>query len=84
MAQIRNVTGSDMLSGFSPLHEGDASVAPQPASHLPIEAPSFSPLHEGDASVAGRINGAQSRIHVSVPFTRGTPLWLARASEGSG
>ena len=40
----------------------------------------FSPLHEGDTSVACRgIAAALWAYSVSVPFTRGTPLWrLAR------
>ena len=39
-------------SGFSPLHEGDASVAWRPESGAASAAFCFSPLHEGDASVA--------------------------------
>ena len=41
----------------------------------------FSPLHEGDTSVAlgGRVWSGRRRL-VSVPFTRGTPPWLAHAA----
>ena len=42
---------SKLIFRFSPLHEGDTSVA---ASYLPMIAQisGFSPLHEGDTSVA--------------------------------
>ena len=41
----------------------------------------FSPLHEGDTSVAPRSPDAPTRSTcVSVPFTRGTPLWLGTAA----
>ena len=44
---------------------------------------SFSPLHEGDASVAyARLPRPQAAILVSVPFTRGTPLWRAADFHG--
>ena len=61
---------------FSPLHEGDTSVAT--AEEVKgLQILSFSPLHEGDTSVAA---SASFRIDahtlVSVPFTRGTPPWL--------
>ena len=39
----------------------------------------FSPLHEGDASVALARAGDGHLVAVSVPFTRGTPLWQYRA-----
>ena len=35
----------------------------------------FSPLHEGDTSVAQADCGSSWLLTVSVPFTRGTPLW---------
>ena len=64
---------------FSPLHEGDASVATVQICRNASQPPSFSPLHEGDASVARSITSScPSRPIVSVPFTRGTPLWHAR------
>ena len=41
-----------------------------------VDSTCFSPLHEGDASVAARARLTALRmIVVSVPFTRGTPLW---------
>ena len=61
---------------FSPLHEGDTSVAT--AEEVKgLQILSFSPLHEGDTSVAPSRNRRRSRLlRVSVPFTRGTPPWL--------
>ena len=66
---------------FSPLHEGDTSVAGwRKASSGSF--PSFSPLHEGDTSVArGHSRGIPGIQSVSVPFTRGTPPWLIRVSR---
>ena len=88
------------IQRFSPLHEGDASVAvpklPETTAVIEFQSPSrggrlcgtpgsctghaacnsFSPLHEGDASVALITASLMlSGIRVSVPFTRGTPLW---------
>ena len=61
--------------GFSPLHEGDASVAGT-GRRRARDRHRFSPLHEGDASVAmARVRLCGRPILVSVPFTRGTPLW---------
>ena len=85
--------GDATARGFSPLHEGDTSVAscrgcaddPRPGFQSPsrgghlcgrvfhgLRRLSFSPLHEGDTSVASQ---SLDRLRVSVPFTRGTPLW---------
>src|ERR1019366_3048802 len=60
---------------FSPLHEGDTSVA-RPADFNTGTLSRFSPLHEGDTSVArkGRYY-VEHESQVSVPFTRGTPPW---------
>ena len=71
----------DHTEGFSPLHEGDASVANRRGRES-LQDPGFSPLHEGDASVARR-RPRKSRkcIRVSVPFTRGTPLWPSNTSS---
>ena len=63
---------------FSPLHEGDTSVAAGRFATWPAHRPCFSPLHEGDTSVA--LRGVLLRCDfelVSVPFTRGTPPWLS-------
>ncbi len=40
------------LQGFSPLHEGDTSVARYSTSPTAASSSRFSPLHEGDTSVA--------------------------------
>ena len=81
------------IHGFSPLHEGDTSVARARSRGKQFQSPSrgghlcgslvadgraisrFSPLHEGDTSVAAASGAVPSRSRVSVPFTRGTPLW---------
>ena len=65
------------LASFSPLHEGDTSVARRAVCHRP-DCSGFSPLHEGDTSVAWCERcGGIGNYSVSVPFTRGTPLWLS-------
>ena len=63
--------------GFSPLREGDTSVAVQV---LAIEYPAFS---FQSPSRGGHLRGtshparlAPLTSHVSVPFARGTPPWL--------
>ena len=67
------------LDGFSPLHEGDTSVALTYGQHEAVLR-GFSPLHEGDTSVAHIGGMGQSPEYlVSVPFTRGTPPWRACA-----
>ena len=43
---------ADGKFGFSPLHEGDASVAKATPTGSCSRLLCFSPLHEGDASVA--------------------------------
>ena len=71
--------GGAVRERFSPLHEGDTSVA---QLTLPDERwyCSFSPLHEGDTSVARALaTGLGVGVYVSVPFTRGTPLWPRRS-----
>ena len=66
---------------FSPLHEGDTSVAQFCADGW-TGISSFSPLHEGDTSVANPCPPSiVYRFRVSVPFTRGTPLWLSPAMD---
>ncbi len=66
---------------FSPLHEGDTSVAAQTLRCEGVYMNRFSPLHEGDTSVALllRVLGGGGP-GVSVPFTRGTPPWLSGAA----
>ena len=67
---------------FSPLREGDTSVALVGLGGIcPIL--SFSPLREGDTSVAWMLSGLpMTRIGVSVPFARGTPPWRANRRVG--
>ena len=64
-------------SGFSPLREGDTSVANALAKAASWRT-RFSPLREGDTSVAVApiVRAAQVGSTVSVPFARGTPPWL--------
>ena len=45
---------------------------------------SFSPLHEGDTSVAFGAGHDRGTTYVSVPFTRGTPLWPRPTAEAVG
>ena len=61
-AAIRRERGP--IDGFSPLHEGDTSVARQLLDPLHANI-GFSPLHEGDTSVAGRADWMACRY---VPF----------------
>ena len=69
-----------MFLRFSPLHEGDASVAVSLGLRQ-LQIHRFSPLHEGDASVARPCARPRpGSLWVSVPFTRGTPLWRERAT----
>ena len=97
--RISRMLRFSLVCGFSPLHEGDTSVAAICGRRSGL-VHSFSPLHEGDTSVAtdevstpasatkfqspsrgGHLCGAErnssgvSAAEVSVPFTRGTPLW---------
>ena len=71
--------------GFSPLHEGDTSVAGRLDSTVGDASTSFSPLHEGDTSVARcQTLRRPMRSSVSVPFTRGTPPWRWLTASNTG
>ena len=48
---MKKAASENRLFGFSPLHEGDTSVASKNQRMLRLES-CFSPLHEGDTSVA--------------------------------
>ena len=66
--------------GFSPLREGDTSVA-RNEQFYGFYSNGFSPLREGDTSVAyGHERGQPDDRGVSVPFARGTPPWRWRGS----
>ena len=74
---LRGIMGGGSVRArrsFSPLHEGDTSVAREKGDTT-IDLPSFSPLHEGDTSVASEGLKDNNNALVSVPFTRGTPPW---------
>ena len=63
---------------FSPLHEGDASVAPTSPVRL-VRACMFQSPSRGGRLCGVASSKCPSRIlFVSVPFTRGTPLWRWR------
>src|ERR1019366_6615949 len=102
-------TANDTLPSFSPLHEGDTSVAQRARGVAALLMPFQSPSRGGhlrggtrsltatvlsafqSPSRGGHLRGGEialvagSSIHVSVPFTRGTPPWhVLLASAGPG
>ena len=82
--QRRTRANLRIRSCFSPLHEGDTSVAKTAPNALAVSTMFQSPSRGGH--LRGRY-GRTRRTHalqVSVPFTRGTPPWLCRSSAGVG
>ena len=68
---------------FSPLHEGDTSVAPMSPWLREVAAPFQSPSRGGHLCGRYLEELPLSYSPVSVPFTRGTPLWLLNTSRQS-
>ena len=61
---------------FSPLHEGDTSVAHVAGHRPPDPASEFqSPSRGGHLRGVAGCTARPSAVQVSVPFTRGTPPW---------
>ena len=60
---------------FSPLHEGDTSVAIAAGAGSDLKLKFQSPSRGGHLCGDFAAHGVQRALLVSVPFTRGTPLW---------
>ena len=72
----------NVAASFSPLHEGDTSVALAEVVEVAAHAVFQSPSRGGHLCGALVLADSEAHVDVSVPFTRGTPLWLSVATGG--